>query len=357
MKEILLYGAIGWDVIPQDIVQQLSDANGDDVLLRIHSEGGSVLDGEAILQAIRGYQGSIDAQIDGKAFSMAAVIALEFENLSMPEDAWIMFHEVSGGGGQVKDLEQQLQMMTAMNESIAAKLSTAMGVSQEEARDQLRDEIWMNGTQAHQAGLVANLTRSQALAAHVKEGAWKNPPKELSAQVEPNQQDKQTEPMKALFSVFKKDSSDDSLQIEPVDLSAVESVQVTNLQKEIDELKATHAAEVAAKNEKLTEATASLKEQREKREELENKLAEQEESHKQALAEKAAAIEAAENSANEKATEILAQAGHPPVELTPADDKSLAEKYQAMKPGPKRAKFRKDHKKELENAFGAGALR
>jgi ATP-dependent protease ClpP protease subunit len=357
MKEILIYGDIGWDVDAKDVVKQFQEARGEDVLLRIHSTGGSVLDGEAILQAIRNHDSDVTARIDGMAYSMAAVIALEFsDTLSMPEDAWIMFHEVSGGGGQVKDLERQVQMMAAMNESIVAKLSNAMGISREEATARLADEIWMNGKQAHDAGLVANLTPSQALAAHIKEGAWKNPPKELSAHAEPIQQNKK-EPMKGLFKVFQKESSDDSLQVEPVDFSSIENEAVNTLRKENDELKATHAAEIAAKDEKLTEATNALKAAREKREELENTLASEREAFAKKEEAHAKALEASENSANEKANEILAQAGHAPVETTEANEQTIAEQYQAMKPGEERRKFRNEHKEELAKVFGHGALR
>ena len=99
MKEILIYGAIGWDVDARDIARQFQDAAGEDVLLRIHSEGGSVHEGNAIITAIRGHDAAVHAQIDGMAFSMAAVIALEVrDTLTMPEDAWIMFDQAANSG-------------------------------------------------------------------------------------------------------------------------------------------------------------------------------------------------------------------------------------------------------------------
>lgn len=179
MKEILIYGTIGWEVMPLDIERQLTEAGGDDVLIRIHSDGGSVHDGNAMLAMLRNYGGDVSVRVDGVAFSMAAVIALEFQSsLSMHDDGWLMFHEVSGGGGQVADLERQVEMIKAMNEVLVQKLTPFFG---DETAERLNEEIWINGKQAHELGIVAELLPSQALAAHVSEGVWKNAPAALCA--------------------------------------------------------------------------------------------------------------------------------------------------------------------------------
>ncbi|MCP4741262.1 MAG: hypothetical protein GY871_03390, partial [Actinomycetales bacterium] len=140
MKEILIYGPIGQATTARDVVRQFQDARGEDVLLRIHSEGGSVLEGEAILNAIRQHDAAVFGQIDGMAFSMAAIIALEVrDNLTMPEDGWIMLHDVRvGAGGSEQDLERMLVQVKAMNASIATKVSNALGISEEDAAAKLK---------------------------------------------------------------------------------------------------------------------------------------------------------------------------------------------------------------------------
>lgn len=190
MKEIFIYGEIGWQVDPRDIARQFQDARGEEVLLRIHSEGGSVHDGNAIITAIRGHDAPVSGQVDGMAFSMGAVIALEVrERLSMPADAWIMFHEVrGGGGGQVDDLKRQVEMMESMNASIVSRLSAAMGKDEAEIAGMLSNEIWMTGEEAHAAGIVATITPAQALAAHARPDQFQNVPERLKSKVDNPQQ-------------------------------------------------------------------------------------------------------------------------------------------------------------------------
>ncbi len=358
MKEIMIYGPIGSQVTARDVVEQFQEARGEDVLVRIHSEGGSVLEGEAILNAIRQHEGgTVFGQIDGMAFSMAAIIALELRELgglTMPADGWIMLHDVRvGAGGTEQDLERMLAQVKAMNLSIATKVSEALNISEEEAAQKLRDEIWMNGADALAAGLVSSLNPAQALAAQFDPESYQNTPIQflratrdiVPSDAEPSNK---TKPEMKLFKLFQNDKVEapslELAEIGPEDLGA----ELAEAQKSLDEAKATHAAELIAREHKASEALQNaLTEQKET---LDNEFAE-------VIAEKDAAIEAAKNSSEIQANEILAQAGHSPVETTEPEEKTIKEQYLALKPGADRQKFREDHKAELADALGSGALR
>jgi len=360
MKEILIYGAIGQGTTARDVVRQFQEAKGEDVLVRIHSEGGSVLEGEAILNAIRVHDGTVFGQIDGAAFSMAAVIALELRELgglTMPENGYIMWHEVRNyAGGSEEDLERQLVQIRAMNASIAGKLAEAMNITAEDAAERLKEEIWMNGIEALAAGLVTAITPAEALAAHVPPGEFKNVPKQFSESYPPTNNEEST--MK-LFKLFANDKIEapslELAEIGPEDLGS----ELAEAQKTLDETVATHAATLIARDEKhATELTGRDEKNAlaltnaldEQRKELEAK-------HADAIGEKDAAIEVAKNSSEKQANEILAQAGHSPMETTEPDEKSVKEQYLAMKPGDDRQKFRQENKDELKEAFGPGVLR
>ena len=344
MKEILIHGPIGQATTARDVVRQFQNAKGEAVLLRIHSEGGSVLDGEAILNAIRQHDGEVRAQIDGMAFSMAAVIALEVrDNLTMPEDGWIMFHEVRNyAGGTQEDLERQLDQMKAMNASITTKISNALNISEEEAAERRKNEIGMNGQEALASGRVQSITPAEALAAHVEAGQWQNVPQEFFA---PSRKPESTNNKMKLFKLFQQNETSENPSLElaevgPEDMGA----ELAGLQKDLDETKATHIAELAAREEK--HATAMQNALDEQRAELEAKHAEE-------LKEKDAAIEAAANSSEEKANAIVAQAGHEPVEVLPTDTQTREERVRAEYAAiniqerggvEKRRAFRKQHK-------------
>ena len=356
MKEIMIYGPIGSQVTAREVVQEFQEARGEDVLVRIHSEGGSVLEGEAILNAIRQHEGgTVFGQIDGMAFSMAGIIALELrENLTMPADGWIMLHDVRvGAGGTADDLERMLAQVKTMNASIAAKVSEALNISEAEAAQRLKDEIWMSGADAREAGLVTSLNPAEALAAQFDADTFSNIPNEFLRAIRdrvPVEPDASTpnKPEMKLFKLFQNDKVEtptlEVAEIGPEDLGA----ELAEAQKTLDETVATHSAELIARDVKHAEA-------------LKNALSEQEAEltakHAEELAKKDEAIEAASNSSEEKANEILAQAGHSPVETTEPEEKTIKEQYLALKPGEARAKFRAEHAEELSKEFGSGALR
>ena len=356
MKEIMIYGPIGSQVTAREVVQEFQEARGEDVLVRIHSEGGSVLEGEAILNAIRQHEGgTVFGQIDGMAFSMAGIIALELrENLTMPTDGWIMLHDVRvGAGGTADDLERMLAQVKTMNASIAAKVSEALNISEAEAAQRLKDEIWMSGADALEAGLVTSLNPAEALAAQFDADTFSNIPNEFLRAIRdrvPAEPDASTpnKPEMKLFKLFQNDKVEtptlEVAEIGPEDLGA----ELAEAQKTLDETVATHSAELIARDVKHAEA-------------LKNALSEQEAEltakHAEELAKKDEAIEAASNSSEEKANEILAQAGHSPVETTEPEEKTIKEQYLALKPGEARAKFRAEHAEELSKEFGSGALR
>ena len=352
----MIYGPIGSQVTAREVVQEFQEARGEDVLVRIHSEGGSVLEGEAILNAIRQHEGgTVFGQIDGMAFSMAGIIALELrENLTMPADGWIMLHDVRvGAGGTADDLERMLAQVKTMNASIAAKVSEALNISEAEAAQRLKDEIWMSGADALEAGLVTSLNPAEALAAQFDADTFSNIPNEFLRAIRdrvPVEPDASTpnKPEMKLFKLFQNDKVEtptlEVAEIGPEDLGA----ELAEAQKTLDETVATHSAELIARDVKHAEA-------------LQNALSEQEAEltakHAEELAKKDEAIEAASNSSEEKANEILAQAGHSPVETTEPEEKTIKEQYLALKPGEARAKFRAEHAEELSKEFGSGALR
>ena len=362
MKEIMIHGPIGSQVTAREVVEQFRQARGEEVLVRINSEGGSVLEGEAILTAIRQHDEKVYGQIDGYAFSMAGIIALALREeegqggLTMPENGFLMLHEVRvGAGGTVEDLERMLAQIKAMNSAIAAKVASAFSISEAEAAKRLKDEIWMNGAEALEAGIVSSLNPAEAMAAQFDVSSFTNMPKEFLAEVQVGKptEDKADQPTNEnkttmkLFKLWNNDKAEPSLElaeIGPDDLGA----ELAEAQKSLDELVATHSAQLIARDEKHAQA-------------LQNALSEQEAElsakHAEELAKKDEAIEAANNSSEEKANEILAQAGHSPVETTEPEERSIKEQYLALNPGEDRAKFRKEHAEELKDAFGSGALK
>lgn len=360
MKEILLYGEFGWDIVGQDIARQFNEARGQEVLLRIHSPGGSVFEGLAVLAAIRNHDAAVSARIEGVALSMAAVVALEVkDSLSMPEDGLLMFHSVhAGAGGNEDELRTTLELVEKLNAGLVARLSAAMGWGEDETREALMREIWLTGAEAQAAGLVAELTPAKALAAHVRPDLFKNAPKSLTSNLDNLDLLDEVEGMKWITSLTNwvrgNDAEDAPPAFEGGEINAEDlTASLAEVRKDFDELKASHAAELQAKAAKLEESEKQVEELTARADELEAKAEADAKAHSEALAAKDAEIEAANNSAEEKANAILAEAGHEPLETLEAKvaREEVIKQYKSLPSGPQRAKFRNEHREELADVI------
>ena len=168
MTEIYLYGEIGGLVDPREVAAEVAAADqAAPILVRINSPGGSVLDGEAIIGALRRHPQGFHAVVDGMAFSMAAIIAISADHLTMPSDAWLMFHRAaSPAGGSATEHEKQSEILRRMDEMqfrrIRDKATSAEALVAEIAGGA---DAYMDGTQALAAGLVDELAPAAAIAA------------------------------------------------------------------------------------------------------------------------------------------------------------------------------------------------
>ena len=97
--EILLYDEIGgFGISASAFVAELQSVpKNHRLVLRIHSPGGSVLDGNVIANAIKAHPGGVTTHIDGLAASMASVLAIAGRPARMAANGLLMIHNVSGG--------------------------------------------------------------------------------------------------------------------------------------------------------------------------------------------------------------------------------------------------------------------
>lgn len=179
MSEILFYGEIGWEISARDIAEQVSAADpAEPIVLRVNSGGGSVLDGLAILSALSRHPAGFHARIEGLAASMAAVISIQAEHVSIPADGWMMFHRIRGGGGTAPELVDQARRMEQMEANLVSFLSDRMGEDPESVVAMLDSEIWMSGSQAGESNLVHEVTAAAVMAASLPRSEFGHAPPE-----------------------------------------------------------------------------------------------------------------------------------------------------------------------------------
>jgi ATP-dependent protease ClpP protease subunit len=192
--EILIYDVIGEDFFyggigSKDFVQQLA-ALGDvnEITVRINSPGGDVFEGVAIYNALKTHPAKINVQIDSLAASIATVIAMAGDTITINDSAMMMVHNASGMCfGEAADMRSMADLLDQIRAGMMLGAYSRTGKSEDELVAIMDAETWYTAQQAVEQGWADSMTpaASKKAAAHAKFdlSAFKHPPLAL---VEPD---------------------------------------------------------------------------------------------------------------------------------------------------------------------------
>lgn len=169
--EILIYEQIGgWGISASTFIKEVSAAglfNASQVDVRIHSPGGSALDGFAIFNTLKRLSGKVNIYIDGLAASMASVIAmLPGATVNIPSNAFIMVHNPYGGmAGEADDLRDYASILDKTAKNMIDAYVAKTGLPRDEIENLMKNETWMTGAEAVEKGFADNLLPEMTMAA------------------------------------------------------------------------------------------------------------------------------------------------------------------------------------------------
>jgi ATP-dependent protease ClpP protease subunit len=154
------YGII-WRGNGMDFVSALTQMEGlySNITIKLHTDGGSVFDGNLIHNAIKNSKAKITLQIVGIAASMGAVIALSCDEVYMVENGYMMIHEASGGTeGTALDHENNAKLLRSINSNFLKKLIKKTGKAESYVKKWLTTgDNWFDADQALQEGLITGI--------------------------------------------------------------------------------------------------------------------------------------------------------------------------------------------------------
>ena len=165
--EVIIYDEIGaWGVDSKSFIEEVKEISTENVLLRINSPGGSVIDGLSIHDAIKRMPQKVTAQIEGLAASIASVIALGADEVTMSENSLFMIHNVWGGEtGGAKDMRKAADLMDKMGDRLVNIYVSKTGKEESEIRSWMDEETWFTANEALEAGFINSIEEPIALAA------------------------------------------------------------------------------------------------------------------------------------------------------------------------------------------------
>ena len=159
MVDIELFDAIGMGpgggITPQGIKSKLAKAGGDDITVRIDSEGGSVFNGFSIYSAFQAYEGNKVCVIESAAFSIASYIAMAFDRVQITSNGYMMIHNPSAYvEGDGEELAKQADLLAKLKASMIDAYSNKTKMQPETIEKMMDRETYLNAEEALAAGFV-----------------------------------------------------------------------------------------------------------------------------------------------------------------------------------------------------------
>jgi ATP-dependent protease ClpP protease subunit len=163
-----LYDEIGgWGIRAIDFKQALDEAGPGDLSIHINSPGGSITEGTAMYNILKGREGKKTVHIDGIAASMASVVAMAGDEIVMPENAFMMIHNPwTVAIGDAEELRKNADLLDKMKVSIISAYRRS-GKKDEEIAALMDAETWMDGKEAVAMGFANRTTEALKMAAAV----------------------------------------------------------------------------------------------------------------------------------------------------------------------------------------------
>ncbi|GAB6119586.1 head maturation protease, ClpP-related [Dysgonomonas termitidis] len=154
MKEIKVYGQIGREVTAQWFTDELNAARqsgAKGVVIRLHSPGGEVFDGNAMYNAMKQSGLHIKIVVDGMAASMASFLLLAADEVEVPDNALIMIHRpYSYAEGNADAIEGDIKVLRDIENEMIKGYAAKTGLTPEEVKNMWFDGVdhWLNADEA-----------------------------------------------------------------------------------------------------------------------------------------------------------------------------------------------------------------
>jgi ATP-dependent Clp protease protease subunit len=179
-KKIYAYDSIGGEgIMALDIIKELADAEGD-VDFHINSGGGSVSQGIAIYNALKEYNGEVHVRIDGLAASIASVIAMAGDTVTMAEGSLMMVHlPWTMIAGNADDLRKEAEVLDQHMETLIDIYASNSPLGRDEIKSMLAEETWLTAEEAYELGMITDIAGELRQAASVDLDRFNNAPNEL----------------------------------------------------------------------------------------------------------------------------------------------------------------------------------
>ncbi len=195
--ELFIYDDIDdwWGVSAQSVVDQIRAMDAPEINVRINCRGGMVFEGIAIYNALRLHKANVHISIEGLAASIASVIAMAGDSVTIAENAMMMIHNPYGWAtGDAESMRKTAEVMDKIADSIAVSYTARTGKSIDELKALMDAETWFTAQEALDMGLVDQIDEPVKAAACFDLSRFTNAPDGFGQPPENRQEQVQEEP-------------------------------------------------------------------------------------------------------------------------------------------------------------------
>lgn len=156
---VVIFDEIGyWGITAADFGREFRAIKANIINLEINSPGGNVFDGIAIynmLNAAKANGKTINATVMGIAASIASVILMAADKITMPANTMVMVHSPSGGVfGTSDDMREMADVLDKVKDSLVGTYMKRTGKSDEDIRNMLATDTFMSAQEALDNGFA-----------------------------------------------------------------------------------------------------------------------------------------------------------------------------------------------------------
>lgn len=125
------------------------------IIVRINSVGGDVFDGTAIYNLLKDHPARVEVHVDGICASIASIIAMAGDDITMGQGTWMMIHEPYSQmmlDARSDDLRKAADTLDKMCAGLCAVYAERTGIDEKECLALMQEETWMTAEEALEKG-------------------------------------------------------------------------------------------------------------------------------------------------------------------------------------------------------------
>jgi len=180
-NEVFIYDEIGfWGTTAQTFHNTIQALSGK-IVVRINSPGGNVFDAIAIHSMLSRLP-DVETVTDGLAASAASVIFAAGKARKMAKAAFVMIHNPwTYAQGSAEDMRKEADILEGITSALVKLYKGASSKSEDELREMMDEETWMDGDAALAAGFATEVFEAPVVKASISAGRYKRTPTTFAA--------------------------------------------------------------------------------------------------------------------------------------------------------------------------------